>query len=140
MLKTPSKHLRYSESNFAGYWVQLHVVIRHNDNADQVLDGLLTNPLRQLCELPSEHDLFGTLTAAYEAHGFTFPPDPVFVDLDPIAAYKQFKIAAASLNDEAQDLQTWLAKHGTDMDNYRAGVKFIYEKAVATLDSSESAI
>ena len=47
----PSKHLRYSEQNFAGYWVQLNSVIRHNDQADLILDGLLINPFFQLAEL-----------------------------------------------------------------------------------------
>ena len=83
-LKAPSKHLRYSETDFAGYWVQLHAVIRHNDNADQVLDGLLTNPLLVLSEMTEEHDLHTSLSASYEAHGYGFPPEGTFIDLDPI--------------------------------------------------------
>jgi hypothetical protein len=65
----PSKHLRYSEQNFAGYWVQLNSVIRHNDQADLILDGLLINPITQLCELDSESDLYVALAAAYNSLG-----------------------------------------------------------------------
>jgi hypothetical protein len=140
MLKSPSKHLRYSETNFSGYWVQLNAVIRHNDHADQVLDGLLLNPLLLLHKLTAEEDLYETLKACYEANGYGWPPTPVSVDNDPIAAYKQFKIAVASLQEQNEAVQDWMTSHGASLDAYRAGVKFIYEKAVATLDSSESAM
>ena len=139
-LKSPSKHLRYSETNFSGYWVQLNAVIRHNDHADQVLDGLLSNPLLLLHNLPTEEDLFETLKACYEANNYEWPPTPAFVDNDPIAAYKQFKIATTSLQGQNETVQEWMTTHGESLDAYRAGVKFIYEKAVATLDSSESAM
>ena len=47
-LSRPNKHLRYSEEHFEGYWAQLIALIRHNDEADLVLDSVLKCPLLQL--------------------------------------------------------------------------------------------
>ena len=40
-LSRPSKYLRYDEDHFQGYWVQLTTLIRSNEDADELLDGLL---------------------------------------------------------------------------------------------------
>ena len=138
--KMPSKHLVYSEANFAGYWVQLNALIRHNDQADQILDGLLTNPLKQLQLLDAEDDLCTTLHACYRATGGRFPPDSVLLDNDPMATIKEFKIAVATLNGENESVNEWLTINDDTLNNYRAGVKHIYEKTVATLSSEQSAL
>ena len=54
-LRAPDKYLRHSEEHFQGYWVQLQSLIRRNDEADELLDGLLENPLLELEEAYSEH-------------------------------------------------------------------------------------
>ena len=50
-LAKPNKYLRYDDKHFEGYWMQLLTLIHHNDSADQILDGILEHPLRQLSEL-----------------------------------------------------------------------------------------
>ena len=42
------KHLQYSDKYFQGYWVQLQAKIRRNDDADDILEGYLENPLLSL--------------------------------------------------------------------------------------------
>ena len=73
-LSAPSKHLRYSEADFTGYWVQLNALIRHNDHADKVLDQLLVNPLNTLLTLDEDSELEEALVACYAANNFGFPP------------------------------------------------------------------
>ena len=73
-LSAPSKHLRYSETDFTGYWVQLNALIRHNDHADRVLDQILVNPLNTLCNLADDSQLKADLQACYTANNFGFPP------------------------------------------------------------------
>ena len=139
-LSAPSKHLRYSETDFTGYWVQLNALIRHNDHADRVLDQILVNPLNTLCNLPEDSQLKADLLACYTANNFGFPPSEQLLREDPIAAIKEFKISTMPLGDQNDDLNAWLTTHGANLNNYRAGIKFIYEKAVATLSASESSL
>ena len=139
-LKLPTKHLVYSESNFAGYWVQLNALIRHNDHADQVLDGILTNPLQQLRLLEDDDDFRTTLRDCYSATGGRFPPDAKLLHDDPIGSIKEFRLAVATLRDQNEEVNQWLTINKDAIDNYRAGVKFIYEKAVATLTAEQSAL
>ena len=47
-LLKPDKKLRFNEKHFQGYWVQLNTLIRRNDEADQILDGLLPHPMSTL--------------------------------------------------------------------------------------------
>ena len=42
------KILLYSDKYFQGYWVQLQAKIRRNDDADDILEGYLENPLLSL--------------------------------------------------------------------------------------------
>ena len=39
------KKLRFNERHFQGYWEQLNTLIRRNEDADMLLDGILTNPM-----------------------------------------------------------------------------------------------
>ena len=95
-LSAPSKHLRYSETDFTGYWVQLNALIRHNDHADRVLDQILVNPLNTLCNLPEDSQLKADLLACYTANNFGFPPSEQLLREDPIPAIKEFKISTMS--------------------------------------------
>ena len=47
-LLRPSKYLVYSEDHFAGYFIQLDTYIRSNSDAEELLTGLLVNPLLEL--------------------------------------------------------------------------------------------
>ena len=42
------KVLQHSEKYFQGYWVQLQSRIRKEDDADELLEGTLSNPLEEL--------------------------------------------------------------------------------------------
>ena len=44
-ISRPSKYLKHSDEHFQGYWIQLQSLIRQNSAADELLDGLLENPL-----------------------------------------------------------------------------------------------
>ena len=44
-LLQPEKKLRFTEKYFAGYLLQLTTLIRRNESADAVLDGLLLHPM-----------------------------------------------------------------------------------------------
>ena len=139
-LSAPSKHLRYSEADFTGYWVQLNALIRHNDHADKVLDQLLVNPLNTLLTLDEDSELEEALVACYAANNFGFPPSKQLLREDPITAIKEFKISTMTLSGQNDAFDAWIALHEEQLDNYRSGIKYIYEKAVATLSSSESSL
>ena len=47
-LLRPSKYLSHSEEHFAGYFLQLDTFIRRDPAAEDLLTGLLPNPLLQL--------------------------------------------------------------------------------------------
>ena len=44
-LLQPSKKLHFTEKHFQGFWVQLLTLIRRNEHADSLLDGILRNPM-----------------------------------------------------------------------------------------------
>ena len=48
-LKAGNK-LLYSEDHFQGYWVQLQTLVRKDDRADELLDGVIENPLETIAE------------------------------------------------------------------------------------------
>ena len=50
------KPLMHSEIHFRGYWVQLQSRIRKNDDADDYLEGYLTNPLVELRKAWDDHN------------------------------------------------------------------------------------
>ena len=42
--------LRYSEEHFQGYWIQLQSAIRRDEDADELLDGLIPNPFYEIID------------------------------------------------------------------------------------------
>ena len=50
------KVLLHSEIHFQGYWVQLQSKIRRHDDADDLLEGYLANPLSNLRKAWDKHD------------------------------------------------------------------------------------
>ena len=50
------KHLRYSEVHFQGYWVQLNTLIRKNEDADLLVDGILENPMIAMVQAVEDKD------------------------------------------------------------------------------------
>ena len=45
-----SEKLQYSEDHFQGYWVRLQTAVRKQEDADELLDGTLENPLETISE------------------------------------------------------------------------------------------
>ena len=115
-------------------------MIHHNDHADKVLDQLLVNPLNTLLTLDEDSELEEALVACYAANNFGFPPSKQLLREDPITAIKEFKISTMTLSGQNDAFDAWIALHGEQLDNYRSGVKYIYEKAGATLSSSETSL
>ena len=60
----PSKYLQHSEKYFAGYRVQLDAYLRRNENAEELLDGLLFNPLLRLVQAVSPDSAVDRTTRA----------------------------------------------------------------------------
>ena len=61
-LLMPEKRLRFTEKFFPGYWVQLNTLIRRNEHADEVIDGILTHPMLEVL------DVYSTPGNAHNAH------------------------------------------------------------------------
>ena len=101
-LSRPSKYLRYSEDHLQGYWVQLTTLIRSNEDADELLDGLLISPLlallRAINSTPPNAAMV-QITAAiktlYVAGNYgdppgSFPPTEEQMLQDPLKIFKEF--------------------------------------------------
>ena len=114
------KTLMHSEIHFRGYWVQLQSRIRKNDDADDFLEGYLTNPLVELRKAWDEHhsnprpagdnvvQLYNTgesvssfynyatcIKTLYDGSEFgdppgTFPPTMAQLNNDPMKHFKFF--------------------------------------------------
>ena len=96
------KHLRYSEEHFQGYWVQLNAILRRNEDADMLIDGILENPIEEVVFILEKEDkddpLFDIahcIRSLYEIHecgdpSGTFPPTLEQMDLDPLKFIKDF--------------------------------------------------
>ena len=52
-LLMPDKRLRFTEKYFPGFWVQLNTLIRRNEHADEVIDGILTHPMLGVLDVHS---------------------------------------------------------------------------------------
>ena len=104
-LLRPEKRLHFSEKHFQGYWVQLNTLIRQNEHADEVLDGILTNPMLSIIEirLPGQvplHNNYGHTEAVrllYVAQNLGDPPGsfPTAEQLenDPVGCIRDFTVA-----------------------------------------------
>ena len=152
------KHLRYSEVHFQGYWVQLNTLIRRNEDADLLVDGMLENPLVELVEVVEKKDKTDPLwivslcvRSLYEEHGCgnppgTFPPTLEEMDTDPLNFIKDF-VKATSRGTKGgkdphgltvADAKRWVKATYKDLVIYRRACKHIWETIVATLSSAEA--
>ena len=68
-LSRPNKHLYLDEAHFEGYWVRLQALLRHNEDADEVLDGLLQFPLEKIVGNTGDDTLRAELAEEYERTG-----------------------------------------------------------------------
>ena len=117
--------LLHSEKHFRGYWVQLQSRIRRNDDADEVIEGYLENPLSKLREAWDEHkdnprpagdqisDLYNTGDSVDELFNFcvciktlyagtyygdpagNFPPTKTQLEMDPLRHIRDFSLATS---------------------------------------------
>ena len=119
-LAKPNKHLAYSGDHFEGYWARLTALIRHNDEADYILDELLTSPLLSLTILDDDNNLRAALTALYTERGLTYPTKKT-IEEDPLTSIRNFLISTQSSEDEA--IAAWKALNLDDLKRYRKGIK-----------------
>ena len=104
-LLKPDKRLHFSEKHFQGYWMQLNTLIRQNDNADQVLDGILQNPMLLILEIRSpgqvpahvDYGFTEVVRLLYVAGNLGDPrgsfPTAEQLEHDPIRCVKDFALA-----------------------------------------------
>lgn len=133
-LSKPNKHLYLDEAHFEGYWVRLQALLRHNEDADEILDGIQEFPLKQIFK-PTNGELKADLQADYEALGLQMPTAEDLT-LDPIGAIRDF--IKCSQNSEKERVTTFYGEVREDLLKYRKGIKFIYETVVATLSTSQA--
>jgi len=134
-LSKPSKHLRYSEAHFEGYWAQLITLIRHNDEADLILDKLLTCPLLQLVSPNMDEDTLITFKECYTNENQPFITK-LLIENDPIKAIRVHRMCTT--NTEEQAVMEWNAQSENNILKFRKGIRHIYETVVATLSVSEA--
>ena len=157
-LSRPSKYLRYDEDHFQGYWVQLTTLIRINEDADELLDGLLLSPLLALLKAinstppnPAMVAIAAAIKTLYVAGNYgdppgSFPPTEEQMLLDPLKIFKEFAKATqlgrhgGHTPGGAQSVpaRRWVRSIWNDYKRHRSACKFIWETAVATLSSSQA--
>ena len=157
-LSRPNKYLRYDEDHFQGYWVQLTTLIRSNEDADELLDGLLLSPLLALLKainsIPPNPAMVAIATAIktlYVAGNYgdppgSFPPTEEQMLLDPLKIFKEFAKATqlgrhgGFTPGGAQSVPSrrWVRSIWNDYKRHRSACKFIWETAVATLSASQA--
>ena len=124
----PSRYLQHSTKHFEGYFVQLDTYIRRMDDAGDLLDGILINPLCNLVHAATEVGgadavaikSIGTLQQLYATHPrimSTFPPSPKRFEQDPVGTIVDMLVATRNgtwepADEEAHEygrgLHTWL--------------------------------
>ena len=99
------KRLRFTEKYFPGFWVQLNTLIRRNEHADEVIDGILTHPMLEVLD---EHSTPGAahqphaeaIRLRYVAKNLGSPigqfPTAEQLERDPIRGIRDFVIATDS--------------------------------------------
>lgn len=152
------KHLKYSDDHFQGYWIQLNSLVRRREEADDLLDGFLQNPLEELLNVWDAKDDSGGLMqickaikTLYVRNGFgqppgTFPPTKEQLTRDPLNALKDFMMptnrGTTGGKDETggthSDARKWVRANYKEMLKYRKACKYIWETAVATLDQAQA--
>ena len=155
-LLKPDKKLRFNEKHFQGYWVQLNTLIRRNDEADQILDGLLPHPMStlraaQLDNHAAKHLVCVSLGELYRSLNLGNPPGVLpsegEVEADPIGCIRDF--ARATKNGTVggptpNGGTNWTTSRAHVRTVYaanliyRVGCKHIWETVVATFSSAEA--
>ena len=163
----PSKYLRHTDDHFQGYWVQLQSLIRRDDDADELLDGFLINPILRLRQVTdrwelraeperkdSSYKLFEiamSIKTLYVAAGLGtppdyFPPSKEELEQDPMKHIKNWNVAtmrgtAGGTHPDGRthvQARTWVRKSHEIILRYRKATKFIWETAVGTLTTANA--
>ena len=155
-LLMPEKRLRFAEKYFPGCWVQLNTLIRRNEHADDVIDGILTHPMLEVLDVDSTPgDPHNAHAAAvrqlYVAKNLGSPigqfPTAEDLEHDPIRGIRDFAIATASGTDGGISPVTgrnWVASNRwarvihTRNIACRNACKHVWETIVATFSSAEA--
>ena len=155
-----SEKLQYSEDHFQGYWVRLQTAVRKQEDADELLDGTLENPLETISEAVYNGDeedeederlqrIALCIQTLYADSQLGDPPGsfPARVEVivkDPLKQIKEFAIATkkgtkggvgANGRNNAES-RAWVKKAYEALLKYKKGCKNIWETSVATLPSS----
>ena len=167
-LLTSNKYLRHSDEHFQGYWVQLQSLLRQNEDADELLDGSLRNPLEDLINAYDEwkdvvappanpgpeYTLYEVCTCIktlytngnYGIPPGEFPPKDKDFKEDPMAHIREWNLATekgtkGGLNARGahdQRSRAWVRRTHQKMLSYRNACKFMWETAVATLSTAQA--
>jgi hypothetical protein len=135
-LSKPNKHLQYDEEHFEGFWVRLMALIRHNDDADELIDGYLELPLRKLADLEDEDDMTQTLFALYQEKGISYPPTEEQIKADPLGVIRDFYKVVKNTENEA--IIAWKEENNEALKRYRKAAKHIYEVTVSTVTVAQA--
>ena len=152
--------LYYSEDHFQGYWVQLQTLVRKDERAEELLDGTLENPLEAIADAVYQGDpddeeeqklrrhaeLIRTLyvlKAVGNPPG-TFPPRLKDFRHNPLVHIKDFDVATKKgtkagtgpVRRHNTEARAWVKKAYATLQEYKAGIKHIWETSVTTLPSS----
>ena len=154
-LLQPDKKLRFNENHFQGYWVQLNTLIRRNDEADRILDGLRVHPLlgfvAACADNTHQHFQHATsLSILYRDNAIGDPPGTVpseeDIDTDPIGCIRDFALATTNGTvggPSPRGAVNWIhsRQYGSQLCvvnlQYRTGCKHIWETVVATFSAAE---
>ena len=155
-LLQPEKKLRFTEKYFAGFWVQINTLIRRNEGADSLLDGILRHPMLTVIQImannaDNHHGHAQAVLQLYVQGNLGDPPgtypDADQLDHDPIAAIRDFAIAtqagatgginpATGLNWVAS--RAWARGIHRRNVEYRSACKHIWETVVGTFTSTQA--
>jgi len=148
--------LRFSEKHFQGYWLRLNTLIRSEEDADELLDGILTFPMSEIIDIMgnAQHANHGHAQAVlilYRQNDLGDPPgtypNAEQLDRDPIRAIRDFALATdggrnGGLNPATGRLwaqsRTWARAIFNGNLDYRSACKHIWETIVATLSAEEA--
>ena len=155
-LLQPEKKLRFTEKYFTGFWVQVKTLIRRNEGADALLDGILRNPMLTIIDIMADntdghHGHAQTVLQLYVQQNLGDPPgtyaDAEQLECDPIGAIRDFSLATnagttggvnpANGRNWIQS-RAWAAALQRQNIIFRNACKHIWETLVGTFTSSEA--
>ena len=155
-LLQPEKKLRFTEKYFAGYLLQLTTLIRRNESADAVLDGLLLHPMLKVLTSvatagDAHHGHANAVLQLYVQGNIGDPPGtyPTEDQLEhnPVGAIRNFSIATSGGTEGGINPATgnrWVGARawarGIHRENtiYRGACKHMWETIVATFSAAEA--